>query len=166
VVLNQALIATTTLLYFYFFGVYALLYMYVSGFCAGTVNPFSGHFISEHYVMNPKTEQETYSYYGPLNIFSWNVGYHNEHHDFPNVPWTRFHKLRKIAPEYYEPLEKTDSWFMTIFRFVFDKNVSLYSRVKREKGAGTRKSLLPTKLIEETTQDINLSSNEAKARAS
>ncbi|KAJ5542149.1 hypothetical protein N7535_004572 [Penicillium sp. DV-2018c] len=77
---------------------------------------------------------ETYSYYGPLNILTYNVGLHNEHHDFPAIPWTRLHKLHEIASEFYEPLPCHRSWVWVIYTFILDKNVGPWCRVKREQG--------------------------------
>ncbi|EAW10158.1 sphingolipid delta(4)-desaturase family protein [Aspergillus clavatus NRRL 1] len=77
---------------------------------------------------------ETYSYYGPLNIFTYNVGLHNEHHDFPAIPWTRLHELHRIARDFYEPLPCHRSWVWVIWTFILDKNVGMWCRVKRAQG--------------------------------
>jgi len=43
----------------------------------------------------------TRSCYGPINWLLFNTGYHNEHHSFPNVPWTRLPTLHRTAPEVF-----------------------------------------------------------------
>lgn len=74
---------------------------------------------------------ETFSYYGILNIFVWNAGLHNEHHDFPFIPWTRVWELHRIAPEFYLPLPRHTSWVKAIWDFVFRSDLTFYNRVKR-----------------------------------
>lgn len=113
-----------------FAGWSGLLYLLLSIFFAGGLNPIAGHFISEHYMF--KEGQETYSYYGPLNKVTFNVGYHNEHHDFPSIPGSRLPQLKNLAPEYYEKLKYHTSWTMVILKFIFSPSVSLYSRIKRK----------------------------------
>ena len=54
-------------------GYQALLYMLASSFFAGSLHPCAGHFIAEHYLWDG-LDQETYSYYGPLNLLAYNVG--------------------------------------------------------------------------------------------
>lgn len=113
-----------------FAGWYGLLYLVLSLILAGSLHPTSGHFISEHYVFNEG--QETYSYYGPLNAITFNVGYHNEHHDFPTIPGSRLPKLKKMAPEFYDNLHSYNSWTSVILGFLFKKDITLYSRTKRK----------------------------------
>ncbi len=117
-------------IYLPFAGWSGILYLLLSLVLAGGFHPTSGHFISEHYVFHEG--QETYSYYGPLNKITFNVGYHNEHHDFPNIPGSRLPELRKAAPEFYNNLHSYNSWVKVIFDFIFRKDVTLYSRTKRK----------------------------------
>lgn len=115
--------------FIYFAGWYALIYLLLSDFFAGSIHPLAGHFIAEHYVFSEG--QETYSYYGPANKILLNVGYHNEHHDFPSIPGFRLPKLKAMAAEYYDNLYSHKSYIKVLFMFIFKRDISLFSRVKR-----------------------------------
>ena len=127
----------------------ALGYLIMSSFLAGSLHPCAGHFIAEHYVYGQHRQsldaaaarpskvaapEETYSYYGALNYLTYNVGLHNEHHDFPAIPWTRLWKLNAIANEFYRDLPYHRSWVGVIWQFILDKEVGLWCRVKRSQG--------------------------------
>ena len=116
---------------FYAWGGKSLAYLPLSSLIVMGLHPVAGHYISEHYVF--RAGQETYSYYGPLNKLAFNVGYHNEHHDFPYIPGSRLARLRAFAPEFYEPLLSHSSWAHTLWRFVTEPELGAYSRIKRRR---------------------------------
>jgi sphingolipid 4-desaturase/C4-monooxygenase len=116
---------------FYVWGGKALAYLPISSLLVMGLHPIAGHYISEHYVF--RDGQETYSYYGPLNALSFNVGYHNEHHDFPYIPGSRLARLRALAPEFYDNLHSHRSWAATLWRFVTEPQLGGYSRIKRRR---------------------------------
>ena len=107
----------------------ALVYLFASSVFSIGLHPLGARWIQEHYTF--QGNQETYSYYGPLNTIALNVGYHNEHHDFMKVPWNRLPEVRRIASEFYDTLYYHTSWTKLLLRFIFDPNLSLYSRVIR-----------------------------------
>jgi sphingolipid delta-4 desaturase len=114
---------------YHFWGGKALVYLPISSLIVMGLHPIAGHYISEHYVF--RTGQETYSYYGPLNVLAFNVGYHNEHHDFPYIPGSRLKRVRAIAPEFYDVLLSHRSWTRTLWQFVRQPTIGGYSRIKR-----------------------------------
>jgi sphingolipid delta-4 desaturase len=116
-------------LLYYFVGFKPLFYLFFSTFFGLGLHPLGARWIQEHYVVQPN--QETYSYYGPLNKLCFNMGYHNEHHDFMKIPWSRLPRLKKIAPEYYETLSYHRSWTRLLFDLFFDPQFTLNRRVVR-----------------------------------
>lgn len=129
----------------------AFCFMLFSFFFSVGLHPVGARWIQEHYLTLDEN-QETYSYYGGLNTISFNVGYHNEHHDFPSIPWNKLPELKKRASSFYDTLYSHKSWTKLFFRFLFDKNVSLYDRILRSdrgKVAITDESIPDKELLKE-----------------
>lgn len=124
------------LVLFYF--PHAFLFLIISAYFAIGPHPLGARVIQEHFIVN--FPQETYSYYGPMDRFLIHTGYHNEHHDFPNIPWVHLPKLHHIAPEYYDNLYSHSSYTKLLFKFLFDNKISLFTRIFREKSARENKA--------------------------
>lgn len=131
---NWIVVAAADLFVITQWGWVAFLYLIASLFFSVGLHPLGARWIQEHYLTFPP--QETYDYYGPLNIVALNVGYHNEHHDLPSVPWNNLPRLKRMAPEMYEPLVAHRSWSRLLWRFLTDPGLSLYSRVVRTNRGG------------------------------
>ncbi|EDO32997.1 predicted protein [Nematostella vectensis] len=114
----------------HFFGARFLVYLIAASLLGMGLHPVAGHFISEHYMFTEGFE--TYSYYGPLNYLTFNVGYHNEHHDFPSVPGSRLPEVRRIAAEYYDNLPHHDSWTKVQYDFITNPKIGPFARIKRK----------------------------------
>lgn len=112
------------------FGWRSVFYLVIGTLLGLGLHPIAGHFLAEHVVFEDGIE--TYDYIGPLNFITYNVGYHNEHHDFPNVPGSRLPQLRAMAPEFYENLPTYTSWTMVLVNFIFRADMSLWCRMKRQ----------------------------------
>jgi sphingolipid delta-4 desaturase len=125
--INTVLQVLINLAIYYFMGPMALLYLGLSTLFALGLHPLGGRWIQEHFVT--QEGQETYSYYGPLNKLTFNMGFHNEHHDFMNVAWVNQPKLTKIAPEFYKTLKSYQSWTGVLLNFIFNPRMDSYTRI-------------------------------------
>lgn len=131
VIINIIVVVAFDYMLYALIGPMALYYILFSTFFSVGLHPVGARWIQEHYTY--KEGQETYSYYGPLNKLSFNIGYHNEHHDFLKIPWPYLPKVREIAPEYYNDLYYHTSWTRVLLDFIFNKNIDLYMRIVRRK---------------------------------
>ena len=135
--MNTAVIAAFDLFMLWAFGPNALLYLFFSfWFSVGGLHPLSARWLQEHFAFAP--DQGTFDYYGPLNKVALNIGYHNEHHDFHEIPWTRLPALKAMAPEFYDGLRCHRSWVALLVTFVFDPTYSLGTRSENVTDAAER----------------------------
>ena len=115
----------------WFCGWAGFFYLALSFLFSVGLHPVGARWVQEHYTY--EFDQETTSYYGPMNRLALNMGYHNEHHDLPSIPWNNLPKLRSMAPEFYNNLKFHSSWTRLLFQFIFDKRYTLFSRIERLK---------------------------------
>lgn len=115
-------------------GVRALAYLALSFLFAFGLHPFSAMNMQEH--GDARAGQDSYSYYGPANLITFNAGYHLEHHDFPRVPWLRRPRLRRIAPEFYRDQFSYRSWTRLLIQFIIDPRWDLWRRSVRPSRSG------------------------------
>jgi sphingolipid delta-4 desaturase len=127
IVANFVIVVTFNILLVLYVGPQALTYLALSTFFALGAHPVGGRWIQEHY--DDGHGQETHSYYGPLNKLCFNMGYHNEHHDFASIPWNKLPELKRLAPEFYDELHSYRSWTSVLRNFIFDRTMSPFSRV-------------------------------------
>jgi sphingolipid delta-4 desaturase len=133
----------------------AFWFLFASFFFSLGLHPLGARWIQEHYIFFPG--QSTSSYYGIVNRFGLNIGHHNEHHDFPSVPWNRLPELRRTAPEAYDSLGSHRSWTRVLLRFIFDHQITLFSREVRPRPGQTRADDVTNhdvELVASTSQDL------------
>lgn len=127
--INIVVIITTDILIFYYLGWGGISYLLLSTFFGYSLHPVAGHFIHEHFIFTDG--QETNSYYGLLNSVCFNVGYHNEHHDFMNIPGRRLPAYYNITESFYKDLDSSSSWTYTLLHFIFSKQMHTNQRYTR-----------------------------------
>jgi len=140
-----------------FCGGWSIVYLLASTFHGLGFHPCAGHFIAEHYTNIASSSEghfsgktpfkkggkelypdETFTYRGPLNMFSYNVGIHVAHHDFPNVSGFRLAEIERLAPEYYDHLPVTTSWPGTIYKYIMS-DCTPFDRIKRKQVGSPKK---------------------------
>lgn len=95
----------------------SLLYLLLSFWINDTIFVQGSKNFADHWV--DETTTHTYSNYGWFNLINFNIGYHREHHDFPNVPGRYLPKVNEVARKYYsDPNFIQESIFKSIFEML------------------------------------------------
>ncbi len=127
---------TFTGLVIYFLGWKSFVFLMASFFFSVGLHPLGARWIQEHFLTHG--DQETKSYYGVLNTVNLNVGFHNEHHDFPSVPWNKLPNIKRYASGYYDTLGSHKSYTILLLQFLFNRELSVFSRMARNNRGKTK----------------------------
>lgn len=129
--MNFGIIIIADALILYYWGISSLIYLFLCFFFCFGFHPLGARVIQEHFLLDEG--QETNNFSGKANLLECNFGCHNEHHDFPYIPWNRLPKVSRIAPEFYAQLKHHPSRWRLIFTFVFRSDWDLYRHAVRTK---------------------------------
>jgi sphingolipid 4-desaturase/C4-monooxygenase len=131
---NGWYVLNTSLSLAYYVAVFALggykpvLFLYLSGGFANGLHPLGMRQVQEHYIQ--RRGQPTYSVYSIFNPLLLNLGFHVEHHDFPQIPWNRLPALHRMAPEFYDKrsgLFAYGSYVEILYQFLFTPGIPTMS---------------------------------------
>jgi len=123
-----------------------ITYFLLSGSFAlgGFGHPYIGFWIVQHQCNSRTMFQPTISYGGSRiwHLLNFGALYHVEHHDFPLIPGNRIHKIREIAPEFYEHLHTVPSIFQSLWQWLTTRGQSFdYSCMWRYRAQNLGESL-------------------------
>ncbi len=116
-VANVVFVGAVTAGLWWWLGPSAVLYLALSTYFGHGPHPVAAHFLHEHYLFAGRT-QETFSYDGPLNWVTFNVGFHAEHHDFMSIPGWRLPEYRRLTQGAYAEETGHGSWTCVLWEFV------------------------------------------------
>lgn len=112
----------------------SLVFLIASTLFSQGLHPANSRQLEEHLYDGSRMKQGskadapgTYSYYGMANLWTLNVGYHQEHHDFPAVPCHLLPEVRNRAGKAWYPDSRAfvHRGIWTITNFIFNPEISL-----------------------------------------
>lgn len=120
------------LMVWYWWGGWAVFYMLASTYVgASPWHPAAFYFLTHHHLCTTEievnTQTRTYSYYGILNAFTLNAGYHRERHLCRQVPWSKLPLIRQMYFSQDAPQAFYTSVLQAIHDFIFQPALTLHS---------------------------------------
>lgn len=116
----------------YYLGFWSLVYILLSTYVGlSPLHPCAFHLLTSHHRctdhIDLNSQTRTYSYYGFMNPFTLNAGYHRERHLFRDVPWSKLPLIRQLYFFDDIPTAYYDSVLQAVHDFVYCPGMTLHS---------------------------------------